>query len=323
MIDDLVKSLRPDDVTEGSYQARRAEDLRRAFAAKPVRRRTPWLVASGLLAAAAAFAVFTPPATVTAPPKPVETTMTRLTARSVLLAGAATWERTPAEKGTYWHEKTRTFAAPLDGVIVGWTDEIWYDGRGGRTRPGRDVRVTFASDRTESTWRTAGKPGLPEATKDRTFGNMVLAWGIGTKSVRQADIERLPADRAALQKWLDEARPEGEDAGAFVFGAARHLLAGPAANPTRATLFRILADQKGLRLDETSKDPLNRPGVSITDPTGDHTLVVDPASAKLLAYVYDGEDEQQADTPEGTMMIPAKQGTKIAFLESGWSERPE
>ncbi len=54
MIDDLVKSLRPDDVTEASYQARRAEDLRRAFAARPVRRRTPLLAASGLLAAARA-----------------------------------------------------------------------------------------------------------------------------------------------------------------------------------------------------------------------------------------------------------------------------
>ncbi len=67
---------------------------------------------------------------------------------------------------------------------------------------------------------------------------------------------------------------------------------------------------------------MGRPGVSITDPTGDHTLVVDPDTATLLAYRYDGGDEEQADTPPGTMMIPARAGTVIAFLESGWSAPP-
>ncbi|WP_066363540.1 hypothetical protein [Herbidospora mongoliensis] len=327
MIDDLVKSLRPDDVTEESYQARRPEDLQKAFAAKP-RRRTPLLVASGLLAAAAAaFVAFAPSATVVTMEGPQQVTVVtepaKLTARSVLLAGAETLAKTSREAGTYWHEKIRTFTTPAEGVIVASTDETWYDGSGGRTKPAQDVQTTFADAKAESAWRAQGRPGLPGDKEERSFTGMVLAWGIGDKDVRQEDVKRLPTDRAALQKWLDEARPDGEDAGAFTFGAARTILTSPASNETRAALLRILADQEGLRLDETSKDPLNRPGVSITDATGDHTLVVDRDTAKLLAYIYEGEDEKQADTPPGSVMIPAKKGTAIAYLESGWSELPE
>ncbi|WP_062354499.1 hypothetical protein [Herbidospora yilanensis] len=325
MIDDLVRSLRPDDVTEESYRARRADDLKRAFAARPERRRrTPLLAASGLLAAAAAaaFVVFAPSATVAQRPAPVPVETPVLTARSVLLAGAETLESTPAQTGTYWHQKIRTFTSPLDGVVVASTGETWYDGRDGRIGPVRDVKTTFADERAEKAWRAKGRPGLPEAGAERSFKGMVLAWGIGTKTVRQDDLKKLPAGRAALQRWLDEARPSGEDAGSFAFGAARHILTSPAANTTRATLLRILADQSGLRLDEKATDPIGRPGLSITDATGDHTLVVDPATAKLLAYVYNGEDEQPVDTPPGTKMIPAQQGTAYAYLETGWSDLP-
>ncbi|TKK87361.1 hypothetical protein FDA94_17810 [Herbidospora galbida] len=323
MIDDLVKSLRPDDVTEESYRARRADDLTRAFAERPARRRrTPLLAASGLLAAAAAaFVAFAPSTTVAQRPAPVPAATPVLTARSVLLAGAETLERTPAETGTYWHEKIRTFTSPMDGVVVASTAETWYDGRDGRIGPVRDVATTFADERAGKAWRAEGKPGLPVGA-ERSFKGMVLAWGIGTKEVRQEDLKKLPADRAALQKWLDEARPEGTGKGAFAFAAARHILTSPASNATRATLLRILADQNGLRLDENAKDPVGRPGLSITDATGDHTLVVDPATAKLLAYVYDGEDERPVDTPPGTTMIPAQKGTAYAYLESGWSDLP-
>nr|WP_062342264.1 CU044_5270 family protein [Herbidospora sakaeratensis] len=325
MIDDLVRSLRPDDVTEESYQARRADDLTRAFAEQPARRRrSPLLAASGLLAAAAAaFVVFAPSTTV--PVKiPLETPVATpvLTARSVLLAGAETLERTPAGKGTYWHEKVRTFTSPLDGVVVASTGETWYDGRDGKIGATRDVKTTFADERAEKVWRAKGRPGLPDAGAERSFEGMVLAWGIGTKQVRQADLKKLPADRAALQKWLDEARPTGEDAGSFTFAAARHVLTSPASNAARATLLRILADQDGLRLDDDATDPVGRPGLAITDATGDHTLVVDPATAKLLAYVYDGPDERQVDSPPGTTMIPARHGTAYAYLETGWADLP-
>ncbi|WP_062434804.1 CU044_5270 family protein [Herbidospora daliensis] len=325
MIDDLVRSLRPDDVTEESHRARRADDLARAFAERPARKRPPTrlLAASGLLAAAAAaFVVFAPSTTVVTRPDPVPVGTPVLTARSVLLAGAETLERTRPEKGTYWHEKIRTFTSPLDGVTVASTAETWYDGRDGRIGATTDVRTTFTGDRAEKTWRAEGRPGLPEATKDQSFTGLVLAWGIGTKQVRQADLKKLPADRAALQKWLDDARPRGEDAGAFAFAAARHILTSPAPNATRATLLRILADQGGLHLDDDATDPVGRPGLAITDATGDHTLVVDPATATLLAYVYDGPDERPVDTPPGTTMIPIRQGTAYAYLESGWSDLP-
>ncbi|NAS25025.1 hypothetical protein GT755_25490 [Herbidospora sp. NEAU-GS84] len=324
MIDDLVRSLRPDDVTEESYQARRADDLRKAFAVRPERRRrTPLLAASGLLAAAAAaFVVFAPSTTVAHRPAPVPVDTPVLTARSVLLAGAETLERAPAETGTYWHEKVRTFTSPLDGVVVASTGETWYDGRDGKIGATRDVQTTFADERAEKAWRAKGRPGLPKTGAARSFTGLVLAVGIGTKQVRQDDVKKLPADRAALQKWLDEARPSGQDAGSFTFAAARHILTSPASNTTRATLLRILADQRGLRLDENATDPIGRPGLSITDATGDHTLVVDPATAKLLAYVYNGEDEQPVDTPPGTMMIPAQKGTAYAYLETGWADLP-
>ncbi|WP_061300171.1 hypothetical protein [Herbidospora cretacea] len=321
MIDDLVKTLRPDDVTEASYQARRADDLRRALAAKPAGRRTPLLAASGLVAAAVVAFLVVPPSSSTRPPAAVEVTH-RLTARSVLLAGAETLERTPAETGTYWHEKVRTFTSPMDGVVVASTGETWYDGRNGKIGATRDVETTFADEKAAKAWRARGRPGLPEEKKEQAFNGIALSWRIGTKDVRQDDLKKLPADRPALQKWLDEARPAGEDAGSFTFGAARHILTSPASTGTRAALLRILADQQGLRLDENTKDPTGRPALSITDATGDHTLAVDPSTAKLLAYVYNGEDEKPVDTPPGTRAFPAQQGTAYAYLDSGWTSLP-
>ena len=62
----------------------------------------------------------------------------------------------------------------------------------------------------------------------------------------------------------------------------RRSFTGPARPGTRAALYRLLAQQPGIRLVDSVTDPLGRAGVGVTDGGGDF-LVIDPRTAMELA----------------------------------------
>lgn len=134
-VNDLIATLRPDALTEDTYQHRRAADLARAFQSSPDQRHArhrsahrmrrfsmpkPYLLIAATAVAGLAAAVIVipgslsggtspgrPPATRT--PAAGDTGSRTLDARSFLLAAAQTAARQPAEKGEYWYTRTREF----------------------------------------------------------------------------------------------------------------------------------------------------------------------------------------------------------------------
>ncbi|GAA3422628.1 hypothetical protein [Streptosporangium vulgare] len=114
------------------------------------------------------------------------------------------------------------------------------------------------------------------------------------------------------------ARPTGTGRfPAFVFDAARYLLASPASPATRAATLRVLAAQPGIVLEKDVLDPLRRTGFAVTTVEGHRTLVVDESGSRLLAFAYTGPDERPR-TGDRSVHLPFRKGLKIAYEESGW-----
>ncbi|MBB2910978.1 hypothetical protein FHS43_002243 [Streptosporangium becharense] len=342
-IDDRVRALRPDNLMEETYRSRRDADLTRAFAetapSRPAARfrlavprlsLVPRLLVAGALAAAAAAVVV--PATMTgttaqpgpgADPVPAVAAPSRstaapveLTAGTFLLAGAETAAREPADTGRYWFERTRTFEPVGSGAVVAHTGEIWYNGRDGRSSSNLDVKVTFADEADEAAWREKGSPRLWEAPKTEDFSKISLQTKLGKQTLTLNDERKLPGDAAELERWLRAAHEDGPF-GEFVFTAARHILSSPASPATRSAMLRVLAAQPGLKLEQGVTDPLGRPGVAVTTADGHHRLIVDESGARLLAFEYDGPD-QEGRTAERAVGLPLPKGMKVAYESSGW-----
>ncbi|GAA0830087.1 hypothetical protein ACFQVD_43175 [Streptosporangium amethystogenes subsp. fukuiense] len=347
-VDERVRALRPDALTEDAHRRRREADLARAFAEarprprslfrptfRPGFRLTPKVALVGALvglaAAVTAPAVVTgtiglrgpgggrtaelvPPLSSSAstPGAPVVT----LDARSFLLAGAETAAREVAPKGRYWFERTRTFEPVGAGAVVAHTDEIWSDGRKGRSSSSQDVKITFETPSDEAAWKAKGSPSLWSSPETSDFA-MILQIGLGAKTLTVGEEQKLPGDVEGLERWLRSAHREGPFAD-FVFEGARHLLSMPTSAATRASMLRILADQPGLVLKQDVLDPLGRKGTAVTTANGHHTLVIDESGARLLAFRYDGPDEKPQAGTANSVFVPARKGFKVAYESSGW-----
>ncbi|GAA2901001.1 CU044_5270 family protein [Streptosporangium fragile] len=342
--------MRPDGLLDDAYRRRRDADLARAFAEAPSPRSTvlsrlaaPWsrlasrspmvprLLVAGALAGLAAVTVIPAATTGTAvlggpggdatpslaePVRSAAPVTATLDARTFLLAGAETVAGQTALTGRYWYERTRTFEPTDSGAVVAHTGEVWYDGRGGRSSSNQDVEVTFAEKADEAAWKAKGSPSLWPDPKTQEFSGMILKTGIGKKSLTLDDERNLPGDVRGMEQWLRSAH-QGGSFPVFVFDAARHILSSPATPAARSAVLRVLADQPGITLERGVKDPLGRTGVAVTTAGGDIRLIVDESGASLLAFEYNGPDEEPR-TADRAVFIPARKGLKVAYESSGW-----
>ncbi|WP_440065882.1 hypothetical protein [Streptosporangium sp. OZ121] len=388
-VDERVRALRPDALTEESYRRRRDSDLARALATAvsrsdrtsdpvsprvlpdasrllPRPRLTPGIVLTGALvglaAAVAVSAVTTgtiglrgpgggrtaaiaspdpasdtspdtspDPTSGTSPVRPSETSgsltaatpgtpVATIDARSFLLAGAETAARETSPQGRYWFERSRTFEPVGSGATVAHTDETWYDGRAGRIMSNQDVRTTFATEAAEAAWRAKGSPALWPGPRTRDFSRLSLKWRVGTETLTMDEVRELPGDAGELERWLRSAHRDGPFP-AFVFDAARYLLASPASPATRAATLRVLAAQPGIVLDKGVLDPLGRTGSAVTTADGHYTLVVDESGSRLLAFTYLGPTEE-VHVADRTVRLPLRHGHRVAYEDSGWVGEP-
>ncbi|MFI6902282.1 hypothetical protein ACIBKY_13540 [Nonomuraea sp. NPDC050394] len=250
-----------------------------------------------------------------------------------------------APEGTYWH--TRMLSRSTNFRQVGsranpyWVvhqrlTEKWHttDGRSwiGYREPGAYPRS--AKDR--EAWRRDGSPvkwtrdvaGQTVVLSTRpTRGHVTPARGQGTKfflagqMLTYEEVQRLPADPAALRSWLTKAAQvsEGRQIDPFVTGSLPDLLHRlPAPKEVRAAAYQVLLTMPGVHVDGAARDDLGRNGtaVSISRPqpiaqkAGEgkimRKLIVDTATMILLS------DESAGQHPGGS--------TTNLLLRAGWTD---
>jgi hypothetical protein len=251
---------------------------------------------------------------------------TPVDARSFLLASATTAERAPAQPGRFWYTRVRTESTQnyrVDLRSAGKiklpfsyrttrTDESWA----ARRSPDRSrdnwgaVTQTFPSRKDEAAWIQAGSEPLVREAQRRPRVNVYGAErrSIATTQLTVDALLRLPTDADRLSAQLRRMFKAGGASMApqkpgsypyFVWSTANDLLSGPISPGTRAALYRVLADQPGVRSAGTVTDRAGRRGVAVFLPVqgfdysavgGQDRLIIDPKTAELLAY----EHEQRA-----------------------------
>lgn len=212
------------------------------------------------------------------PGRPGATTAQSLSGRQVLLAAATTAEREPQGSGTYWHVKT-VYTKTVDGQGGGSVIETW-------TR--RDGR----------SWVRTGAPDSP--VKDNSGHGWNDGFVLGTTRLSYQQIQRLPADSAALKTWIKRHSSLMRAAGKPIMRLDKHnrekpgpvlssdnvvagaligfLSSAPAPPKVRAAAFRALASLPDVRNLGPVKGGL---GLLISDADGTSRLVIDPATSRV------------------------------------------
>ncbi|MEV5746358.1 CU044_5270 family protein [Actinoallomurus sp. NPDC052308] len=207
-------------------------------------------------------------------------------------------------------EKSLRFA-PFT-AYVSKTQDSWYGrDRRDRTITGIDPRITFPSPADEAAWKKltpkekdwfgvdpSGKPHV------NNYDFSGLKPNITQRDKTIEALTRLPTDPAGLQKtmrtWFKhenqlsnqhDGEPMGDSFAQYVFGEAQDLLAGPLTPGAKAALYRLLAEQPGIRYLGTADDPMGRKGAVLALGGNDARpgkgfeirLIIDPQSGRLLA----------------------------------------
>lgn len=220
-----------------------------------------------------------------------------LSGRQVLLAAASTAERAPAGSGTYWHVKiayTKSSGSETGTSVI----ETW-------TR--RDGR----------SWVRSGAPNSPVQVNNGKSGSWNDGFTVGSTHLSYQQVQRLPADPAALKKWIthhsDLMKAVGAPHGTsltvsqVISGGLTGLLAmTPAPPAVRAAAFRALASLPEVRnLGRVDGGQ----GLLITDHDGTSRLVLDPATSRIRSSTYTGKGEkvtggERVDAAEWTDVAP-------------------
>ncbi|MFI0424174.1 CU044_5270 family protein [Spongiactinospora sp. 9N601] len=198
------------------------------------------------------------------------------------------------------------------------TAEKWFAGKRGLDN--RNVReygdVTFGSPEDEAAWRKAGSPKLTERSAKKRSGtnDLNLIFSIGNPSLTLQNVSKLPTDKKALTRKLDElwkVSPSAADSdkSGYLWQTSQDLLTGPITPGTRSALFKILAEQPGVTAKSQATDALGRVGValSVKDKEGDVVrLTFDEKTAELLQYeMLDGD----------------KPLLRVAIEQAGWTDK--
>ncbi|MFI0405649.1 CU044_5270 family protein [Actinomadura sp. 3N508] len=229
------------------------------------------------------------------------------TARTVLLSVASKAERAPAAKGRYWSVvRQERMLVTAGGHAFDTFKQIglWDAG------PGREAWIAHRDlGRRDLGPAPAGGPvvvgprgapargdaGPTEWTRTRVKGGeayRLADW----EGITAPDVRRLPAEPAALKRFLDDALERTTKAngpgfriepGEWLFGNIQKIGTAPVPPRVLGAAYRMLAADPGLRVIGPVTDPLGRRGTAIARPTPgadtEERLVIDASSGRLLA----------------------------------------
>ncbi|MEW9554447.1 hypothetical protein [Nonomuraea sp. NPDC050783] len=280
------------------------------LATAPGRRLT---IAGTCLAVAAAALLALPGLTGAQAAAPAKAPVARLAAAS-----------TP--EGTYWH--TRVLSRRDNFRQVGsranpyWVveqdlTEQWNTTDGRSWIGFREAGAYPKSDKDREAWRRDGSParwtrdvvGQTVVLSTRpTRGHVTPVRGQSTKFflvgqyLTYEEVQRLPADPAALKAWLTKAaqvRGGGDDTGSFIAGLLPDLLYRlPAPKEVRAAAYQVLLTLPGVHAEGAARDDLGRNGTALsidqrqaTGPKAERgkitrRLIIDTADMVLLSNVH-------------------------------------
>ncbi len=260
----------------------------------------PATAATVTAAALIAVAVSAPGST----PRPRNTA---LTARTFLLTSAEIASHAPTATGAYWYvrerlvEPTATRTKNMTFVAsFAETQESWYGQNRARTTVGENLTFRFASAAAKARWETAGSPQLagPAGFGNRkpVTSNYQLSshWGVGKFQFTLTGMRSLPVTAAGLGDRLRKmwnSQPDRAAAvglphptfGQYLFEWASVILTGPASPGTRAAIYHLLAQQRGLRFVDKVIVPGGRAGNAVGDGAGDY-MIIAPGTAQFLAW---------------------------------------
>ncbi|WP_214319896.1 hypothetical protein [Nonomuraea sediminis] len=95
------------------------------------------------------------------------------------------------------------------------------------------------------------------------------------------EIQRLPTDEAALERWVTGVLPPGARDEVKADAVAGLLWSKPSPPKVRAAAYRVLADLPSVRYLGPRTDPRGRTGDAFA--YGDRTLIIDPDSSQVLS----------------------------------------
>jgi hypothetical protein len=197
----------------------------------------------------------------------------------------------------------------------------------------------------EAVWKAAGSPSLsPGVPSTPLVSNydIPLHFQIGNQQVTMAVLAKLPTNADQLEAELRRryqadlrepgyraelkaAKAEPASFAEVVWQTAWDLLAGPITPGTRAALYRVLAEQPGIKLLGSTTDASGRHGTALAmikssaemnSDTGPTTiqdrLIIDPKSARLLAhesYTLDSNGQ------------PGQRMESTTYSATGWTNK--
>ena len=199
----------------------------------------------------------------------------------------------------------------------------------GRERVSPTGPVGFPTRADRRAWVEAGFPDLTEPPSDRRLAATPRPFVFGFERLSYAQLEALPSDPHALGEVLDKAAEHQRDGtpelGAFddeqaraylLFTLIRDSFKAPAPPDLRATLYELMAETSGLRLEGEMTDEAGRSGTGVSVVIGDgrFVLLVDPVTGALLETqrIVLRQSEQFAGLRPGRI-------TRATYIESGLS----
>jgi hypothetical protein len=304
-IDQLIRDADPaaDFMIPGDDSQLARESFERRLAAAPARRQHAGplrLTLPATLAAAASIAVAITLIFTITPGVPVSPAVAAVLNQAAAAAGRA--KPLVLHAGQYLYTKTQSLSDgswSTRGHIFYpqyvYTDQTWLTVRGaGKGIMTVNSPVSFAHG-SRAAWIAAGRPRLFSHDPDKPF----VSTGTG---VPLDNLSLLPTDPAVLADAIQDGKTGLADVNADVedpstpggtFYAAMLILSDQSvggAPALRSALFKVMAEQPGIKLLGRTKTRSGRTGVALLTPPLGHNgtdvfkVIIDPRNGQILEY---------------------------------------
>jgi hypothetical protein len=230
----------------------------------------------------------------------IEALQKELTAKKAAVHGDAAALRRAQREIEEKVRQLKLHSDPPFSATSSETGETWRARQSGGTnrnltRP--DTKVTFGSAQDEATWKSMGSPALVDREQRTSEDHLDRVLSIANPSLTIRNVSALPTSAAKLKSRLEALYKERSGAGPtdtfplYLWQTGADLLTAPITPGTRAALFRVLAEQPGLKATSQVGDAAGRRGValSLTAPGDESTrgnveyrMIIDPGTADLL-----------------------------------------
>jgi hypothetical protein len=230
----------------------------------------------------------------------IEALRKELTAKKTAAHGDAAAVRRAQQESEEKVRQLKLHSDPSFSATSSETSEIWRARQAGGTnrnltRP--DAKVTFGSAQDEARWKAMGSPRLVDRRQQTSEDHLDRVLSIANPSLTIRNVSTLPTDEAKLKSRLERLYKEQSSArptdtfDTYLWQTGSDLLTAPITAGTRSALFRVLAEQPGMKATSQVGDAIGRRGVavSLTAPGDESTrgnveyrMIIDPKTAELL-----------------------------------------